>query len=119
MLYEVITLDGQERQLQGGDLVICDAEGPVALAGIMGGENSEIQPDTVDILLESAYFNPTTIRRTSKRLGIHSESSHRFERGADINMVPIALDRAVSLIQEIAGGQVSKGVLDVYRNNFV
>ncbi len=108
------TLDSQERQLQAGDLVICDAEGPVALAGIMGGENSEIRPETVDILLESAYFDPMTIRRTSKRLGIHSESSHRFERGADIAMVPVALDRAAGLILEVAGGTLAKGVIDCY-----
>lgn len=108
------TLDGQSRPLDDRDLVICDAEGPVALAGIMGGENSEIQPDTVDILLESAYFNPTTIRRSSKRLGLHTESSHRFERGADVNMAPIALDRAASLILEVAGGTAAKGRIDVY-----
>ena len=110
------TLDGQERVLASSDLVICDAEGPVALAGVMGGENSEIQPETVDILLESAYFNPPTIRRTSKRLGIHSESSHRFERGADVNMVPLALDRAASLIHQLAGGAIATGMLDAYPN---
>jgi phenylalanyl-tRNA synthetase beta chain len=108
------TLDGQSRPLDDRDLVICDAEGPVALAGIMGGENSEIRPDTVDILLESAYFNPTSIRRSSKRLGLHTESSHRFERGADVNMVPVALDRAASLILEVAGGTAAKGRIDVY-----
>lgn len=106
------TLDSQERMLSGEDLIICDGEGAVALAGIMGGENSEIQPDTADILLESAYFHPGAIRRTSKRLGIHTESSHRFERGADINMVPIALDRAAALILEVAGGIVAKGRID-------
>ncbi|WP_305043937.1 phenylalanine--tRNA ligase subunit beta [Geoalkalibacter sp.] len=108
------TLDGQERLLNGGDLTICDGEGPVALAGIMGGENSEIRPETVDILLESAYFNPPTIRRTSKRLGLHSESSHRFERGADVDMVPRALDRAAGLILEVAGGTLAKGAIDCY-----
>lgn len=108
------TLDSQVRLLQAGDLVICDAEGPVALAGIMGGENSEISPETVDILLESAYFDPMTIRRTSKRLGIHSESSHRFERGADIDMVPLALDRAAALILEVAGGTLAQGAIDNY-----
>ncbi len=108
------TLDSQPRQLNSHDLTICDAEGAVALAGIMGGENSEIQPDTTDILIESAYFNPTTIRRTSKRLGIHSESSHRFERGADIDMVPKALDRAVDLILQVAGGVAAKGRIDEY-----
>lgn len=111
---EFSTLDSQKRLLGREDLVICDAEGPVALAGIMGGENSEVQPDTVDILLESAYFNPVAIRRTSKRLGIHTESSHRFERGADVNMVPVALNRATALIQEVAGGAVAKGSIDVY-----
>jgi len=109
-----MTLDGQERVLNDRDLVICDGVGPVALAGIMGGQNSEIQDETVDVLLESAYFAPNTIRRTSKRLGIHSESSHRFERGADINMAPVALERAAALIQELAGGTVCPGVIDTY-----
>ncbi len=108
------TLDSKEHQLKAGDLCICDGEGAVALAGIMGGENSEIQPDTVDLLLESAYFNPPTIRRSSKRLGIHTESSHRFERGADVNMVPVALDRAADLILQVAGGVLAKGVIDAY-----
>lgn len=108
------TLDSQPRELKSSDLTICDGEGAVALAGIMGGENSEIKPETTDVLLESAYFDPTTIRRTSKRLGIHTESSHRFERGADIDMVPLALDRAAALIQELAGGSVASGRIDVY-----
>ncbi len=108
------TLDGQDRILSAEDLVICDAEGPVALAGIMGGENSEIQPETTDILLESAYFDPLTIRRTAKRLGMHTESSHRFERGVDIQMAPIALDRAAAVIQQVAGGRVAEGIIDVY-----
>ena len=108
------TLDGQERALLAGDLVICDGVGPVALAGIMGGLNSEVQDDTRDILLESAYFNPVTIRRTSKRLGLHTESSHRFERGTDVDMVPLALDRAAALIAELAGGSVASGRVDVY-----
>ncbi len=108
------TLDDQEHRLTDSDLAICDAEGPVALAGIMGGQNSEIQPETTDVLLESAYFDPLTVRRTGKRLGIHTESSHRFERGADINMVPVALDRAAALIAELAAGTVSKGAIDAY-----
>ena len=108
------TLDSQSRKLIGSDLAICDGEGPVALAGIMGGENSEIQPDTRDVLLESAYFDPITIRRTSKRLGIHTDSSHRFERGADVNIVPIALDRAAGLIAELANGTIAKGMIDTY-----
>jgi phenylalanyl-tRNA synthetase beta chain len=108
------TLDGQERVLSHADLVICDGQGPVALAGIMGGENSEIRPETSDILLESAYFNPVTIRRSSKRLGLHTEASHRYERGADVEMVPVALDKAAALIVEVSGGTVCRGVLDNY-----
>ncbi len=106
------TLDGQERILAGADMLICDRNVPVALAGIMGGENSEITESTTDILLESAFFDPPSIRRTSKRLGLHTESSHRFERGADIDMVPKALDRAAGLIAQLAGGNVAKGCVD-------
>ena len=113
---EFVTLDGQTRNLCNDDLMICDGVGPVAVAGVMGGENSEIQQDTVDVLLESAYFEPTGIRRTSKRLGLHTESSHRFERGADFDMVPKALDRAAALISEVAGGNVAPGVIDVSPN---
>lgn len=108
------TLDGQERPLNSNDLTIRDAGRAVALAGIMGGENSEIAADTADILLESAYFNPSAIRLTSKRLGLHTESSHRFERGADIQIVTTALDRAASLIAELAGGTVARGVIDSF-----
>jgi len=108
------TLDGQERTLEASDLVICDGVGPVALAGVMGGLDSEVQDDTKDILLESAYFNPVAIRRTSKRLGLHTESSHRFERGTDVDMVPLALDRAAAMIAELADGTVAPGAVDVY-----
>ncbi len=108
------TLDGQERRLLSSDLTIRDSQKIVALAGIMGGGNSEINDGTTNVLLESACFNPYTIRRTSKRLGIHSESSHRFERGADVNIILKALDRAASLIADLAGGKVARGVIDVY-----
>jgi len=108
------TLDGQERVLTGSDLTIRDAGKVIALAGIMGGENSEIRDTTCDILLESACFAPAAIRRTSKRLGMHTESSHRFERGADIQVLPSALDRAACLIAELAGGTIAQGVIDVY-----
>ncbi len=108
------TLDDQVRSMTANDLMICDGEGSVALAGIMGGQNSEVGEETVDILLESAWFNPIAIRRTSKRLGMHTEASHRFERGADIDMAPVALDRAAQLIAELAGGQVAPGVIDAY-----
>jgi phenylalanyl-tRNA synthetase beta chain len=114
-----ITLDGQSRQLQDTDMVICDGEGAVALAGIMGGENSEVTASSVDILLESAYFSPISVRRTSKRLGIHSEASHRFERGADVDVVALALERATALIQQVAGGVVAAGVIDNYPHPLV
>ncbi len=108
------TLDNQQRVLTSADLVICDAERPVALAGVMGGLNSEIENTTTSILLESAFFKPAAIRKTSKRLGLHTESSHRFERGIDIDGVGRALDRAASLIVELAGGVMANGSLDVY-----
>lgn len=108
------TLDGQERLLSSADLTIRDAGRAVALAGIMGGENSEIAADTTNILLESACFNPSAIRLSSKKLGIHTESSHRFERGADINIVTTALDRAAALTAELSGGTIAKGIIDVF-----
>jgi len=108
------TLDGQERSLTSQDLTIRDAEKAIALAGIMGGGNSEISDTTTDILLESAYFSPSAIRRTARRLGMHTEASHRFERGADVSILPSALDRAASLIAELSGGRVAVGTIDVY-----
>ena len=112
------TLDGQERVLNESDFTICDGERAVALAGIMGGENSEISDSSTNILLESAYFNPSSTRRTSKRLGLHTDASHRFERGADINILIRALDRAASLMAELAGGTIAKGILDVYPKKY-
>lgn len=109
-----VTLDEQERELVNEDLTIRDGEKAIALAGIMGGENSEISDSTTDILLESAYFEPTAIRRTARRLGMHTEASHRFERGADISILPKALDRAATLMAELAGGKLAVGCLDVY-----
>jgi phenylalanyl-tRNA synthetase beta chain len=108
------TLDGVDRTLTKENLVIADAERAVALAGVMGGEESEISPSTRTVLLESAWFDPISIRRTSKSLGMHTEASHRFERGADIEMAPVALDRAAALIAEVAGGEVLSGMVDVY-----
>ena len=108
------TLDSKEHKLCEDDLVICDGQGSVALAGVMGGENSEIDVNTIDVLLESAYFDPNTVRRTSKRLGIHTEASHRFERGIDIDMVPVALERATQLIVETSGGEAAGGLIDVF-----
>ena len=81
----------------------------MALAGIMGGENSEISEESTNILLESAYFNPSSTRLTSKRLGMHTDASHRFERGADINILVRGIDRAASLMADLAGGTVARG----------
>ncbi len=108
------TLDGQERILTADDLMICDGEGPVGLAGVMGGLNSEIQDDTSDVLVESACFDPLTIRRTSKRLGLLSEASYRFERGVDIEGTVWALQRAVLFLAETAGGVIEPSLIDQY-----
>jgi len=108
------TLDGQERILAPDMLVIADGEKGAALAGVMGGLETEIQPSTKTIFIESAYFEPRCIRRTSKRLGLSSEASIRFERGVDIEGVPSALDRAALLMQELAGGEIVPGQVDAY-----
>ncbi len=108
------TLDGAERALGSDMLMICDGKKPVALAGIMGGLESEIEDQTTRVLIESAYFNPITTRRTAKRLGLNTESSHRFERGVDPVSVRRALDRAAQLMLELAGGKLAEGVIDVY-----
>ena len=109
----LITLDGEERRLQPEMLVIADARAPVALAGVMGGRASEIGPQTKNVLLESAWFDPVSVRRTSKALGLHTDASHRFERGADPQATVAALDRAAALIAEVAGGQVTDPPIDV------
>ena len=111
---QITTLDEVERELTPDMLVIADAEKPVALAGIMGGYNSEITETTCDVLLESAYFNPSSIRATAKALGISTEASYRFERGADPGAVLAALDRAAQLIAELADGTICDGIVDVY-----
>ena len=108
------TLDEIDRALTDDMLVIADAIRPVAVAGVMGGLESAISRSTVDILLESAYFNPVSIRRTAKALGMHTDASHRFERGTDPEGVIPALNRAASLIHQLAGGTVAKGIIDVY-----
>ena len=108
------TIDAEERELTPDMLVIADAKNPVALAGVMGGFDSEITDETVDVLLESAYFHPPNIRKTSKALGMHTEASHRFERGADREGVIPAINRAVQLIVEIAGGEICSGIVDAY-----
>ena len=108
------TLDGVERTLFADTLLICDGVGPVAVGGIMGGENSEIREETRDVLIESACFDPLCIRRTGKKLGLRSESSYRFERGVDPRGVIRALDRAAQLMVEVGGGEVASGRIDVY-----
>lgn len=108
------TLDGVERELTSDMLVIADAERPVALAGIMGGEESEISAATTDVLIESAYFDPNSVRRTARRLGMDTEASRRFERGADCEGVLRAQERCVQLICEMAGGLASEEAIDIY-----
>lgn len=104
------TLDGRDRRLLASDLLIWDAQKPVALAGVMGGANSEVTAATTDILLECAVFNPINIRKTSRRLGLSSEASHRYERGVDQPGSRLAMNRALDLIRETAGGTVMRGL---------
>jgi phenylalanyl-tRNA synthetase beta chain len=111
---EFVTLDGVKRTLDGEMLMICDGVKPVAIAGVMGGLNSEIREDTGTVLLESAYFNPAGNRRTSKKLGLETEAAYRFGRGIDYGGCLSAANRATQLIQELAGGRVVEGVVDVY-----
>ena len=111
---KITTLDGEERDLTPEMLVIADAERPVALAGIKGGEDSGITEKTADVLLEAAYFAPAQVRATSKALGLSTEASYRFERGTDQEIVARASDRAAALIAEIAGGEVLGGLVDAY-----
>jgi len=108
------TLDGVERDLDPEMLVIADAKLPVALAGIMGGEESEISERTTDVLIESAYFDPDSVRRTARQLGMDTEASRRFERGADCENVLRAQTRCIELICEIAGGVATENAIDIY-----
>jgi phenylalanyl-tRNA synthetase beta chain len=109
----LVTLDGETRELDGEMLVIADGERAVALAGVMGGANSEVNDKTTTILLESAHFNPSSIRRTAKALALTSEASFRFERRVDPGGTVAALDRAAALLAEYAGGEIAPGVIDV------
>ena len=108
------TLDSKERELLPDTLMICDDKGDVAIAGIMGGENSEIYKDTKNVLIESAFFNPSSIRRASKHLQLSTDASYRFERGIDPGNTLYAADRTAQLIAKIAGGKIAKGSIDVY-----
>jgi len=109
---QIRTLDGQDRRLVPADLVIADAAGAVAIAGVMGGAESEVDSGTQDLLLESASFAAARVRRTSKRLGLRSDASYRFERGVDPDGQVRAADRAARLIQELAGGEVLEGAIE-------
>ena len=113
----IATLDGSQRQLDPDMLLICDAERPIAVAGVMGGLETEIADSTTTILIESACFNPVSIRRTARKLGIPSEASYRFERGVDPNLADSALERAVNLMALYAGATADPDGVDVYPGN--
>jgi len=109
-----ITLDGVERELHKEDIMICDAEKPMCIAGVFGGIHSGVTENTTSIFLESAYFDPVSIRKSAKRHGLNTDASFRFERGIDIENVEFALRRAAILITEIAGGDITSDVIDLY-----
>ncbi|BFP43562.1 phenylalanine--tRNA ligase subunit beta [Flavobacteriaceae bacterium GF1] len=109
-----VTLDNVERELHEDDLMICDAEKPMCIAGVFGGIHSGVTENTTSIFLESAYFDPISIRKTAKRHGLNTDASFRFERGIDINLTEYALKRAAALIKEVAGGEISSEVVDLY-----
>lgn len=110
------TLDGSQIELHEDDLMICDSEKPLCIAGVYGGLNSGVTKQTTAIFLESAYFDPIAVRKTSKRHGFNTDASFRFERGIDINNVEYALKRAAILIQQIAGGDITSDIVDLYPN---
>ncbi len=109
----LITLDDVERTLSTSDLVIADARRPVALAGVMGGAESAITDDSVNVLLEGAWFDPASVRATAQRFNLHTDASHRFERSPAHDGMLMALDRAAALVQELAGGELARGTIDV------
>ncbi|MCP1383160.1 phenylalanine--tRNA ligase subunit beta [Runella salmonicolor] len=111
-----VTLDGVERKLSDRDLMICNAEEPMCIGGVFGGTKSGVSEQTTDIFLEAAYFSPASIRKTGTFHGLKTDASFRFERGTDPNMPVYALKRAALLIQEVAGGQVSSEIVDIYPN---
>ncbi|SIS66560.1 phenylalanyl-tRNA synthetase beta subunit [Zobellia uliginosa] len=113
-----MTLDGEERTLHEDDLMICDSEKPMCIAGVFGGINTGVTEKTNSIFLESAYFNPVSIRKTAKRHGLNTDASFRFERGIDIENVEYALKRAALLIKEIAGGDITSDIIDFYPKRF-
>ena len=109
-----ITLDDVERELHEDDLMICDSEKPMCIAGVFGGKHSGVTNDTTSIFLESAYFDSVSIRKTAKRHGLNTDASFRFERGIDINTTEYALKRAALLIKEVAGGEITSDIVDLY-----
>ncbi len=115
---KLVTLDGVERTLETSDVVVADAQRAVSLAGIMGGFDTAVSDGTTNVLLEAAWWDPATIRRTARRLAIHTDASHRFERSADIDAIPGALNLAARLLMEAAGGTVAPGLLDVHGKLF-
>ena len=108
------TLDDIERTLHEEDLMICDEKGPLCIAGVFGGKNSGVSENTTSIFLESAYFNPVSIRKSAKRHQLNTDASFRFERGIDPNITEYALKRAALLIQEVAGGEITSDIVDIY-----
>ena len=111
-----VSLDSKERKLPENTLLICDADRPVAIAGVMGGENSEVTDSTTTVLIESAYFEPSAIRRTARQMGLQTDASYRFERGVDATGQPWAAARAAALIAEIGGGRIVPGMVDAHPN---
>jgi len=111
-----VTLDGVERELHEDDLMICDAEKPLCIAGVFGGIDSGVTESTTNLFLESAYFNPVSIRKSAKRHALNTDASFRFERGIDPNICEYALKRAALLIQDVAGGEITSDIIDVYTN---
>lgn len=116
--YKFTTLDGIERELKASDLMICNQEQAMCIAGVFGGLNSGITENTKKLFIESAYFNPVWVRKTAKSHAISTDSSFRFERGADINVTIFAAKRAAMLIEEIGAGEISSDIIDVYPNKF-
>jgi phenylalanyl-tRNA synthetase beta chain len=111
---QIISIDGSECKLTDDMLIIAAPQGPVAIAGVMGGADTEVSETTETVLLEDAYFDPLSVRKTSRKLGLPSESSFRFERTVDIEMVDWASQRTAQLITQVAGGKIAKGVIDIY-----
>ena len=109
-----MTLDEVERTLTANDLMICNTEEPMCIAGVFGGLKSGVTDATTDIFLESACFNPTWVRKTARRQGLNTDSSFRFERGVDPNDTLYTLKRAALLVKELAGGEICGDIVDIY-----